>query len=65
MATDTLNRWFQRMSLGAMLVVAAGLVAVGVGLYGPRLTRSPDEMGREDKVGNRVPDEMTSKEQNP
>ena len=32
---DTLNRWIQRVTLAAMVALAAALLAVGVALYAP------------------------------
>jgi hypothetical protein len=32
---DTLNQWIQRVTLAAMLALAAALLAVGVALYAP------------------------------
>lgn len=33
---DTLNRWIQRVTLAAMVALAATLLAVGVSLYASR-----------------------------
>lgn len=32
---DTLNQWIQRVTLAAMVALAAALLAVGVALYAP------------------------------
>lgn len=32
---DALNRWIQRVTLAAMVALAAALLAVGVALYAP------------------------------
>ncbi|QSQ16711.1 hypothetical protein [Myxococcus landrumensis] len=36
MMNDTLDRWIQRVTLAAMIAVAAALVTVGARLYGPQ-----------------------------
>ncbi|MCP3097680.1 hypothetical protein LZ198_02185 [Myxococcus sp. K15C18031901] len=41
MMNDTLDRWVQRVTLVAMLAVAAALVTVGARLYGPRANPTP------------------------
>jgi hypothetical protein len=36
-----LDRWIQRLTLAALLAVAAALVTTGVSLYGPRARAAP------------------------
>jgi hypothetical protein len=36
---DTLDRWIQRVTLAAMIAVAAALLTVGARLYGPQSQR--------------------------
>ncbi|AKF85755.1 hypothetical protein OWM54_05530 [Myxococcus sp. MISCRS1] len=41
MTNETLDRWIQRVTLAAMIAVAAALVTVGARLYGPRAAVPP------------------------
>ncbi|MCE9666698.1 hypothetical protein LY474_02630 [Myxococcus stipitatus] len=41
MMNDSLDRWIQRLTLAAMIAVAAALVTVGARLYGPRAHPTP------------------------
>ncbi|MCP3141359.1 hypothetical protein [Pyxidicoccus xibeiensis] len=36
---DTMDRWVQRVTLAAMIAVAAALLTVGARLYGPQQPR--------------------------
>ena len=36
---DTMDRWVQRVTLAAMIAVAAALLTVGARLYGPQSQR--------------------------
>lgn len=38
---DTLDRWIQRVTLAALLALAAALLGVGVTLYAPRSDAEP------------------------
>ncbi|MBZ4417114.1 hypothetical protein [Myxococcus sp. RHSTA-1-4] len=48
---DTMDRWIQRVTLAAMLALAAALLTVGARLYGPQ--PAPPEAGVAD--GPRTP----------
>ncbi|NMO21594.1 hypothetical protein HPC49_31945 [Pyxidicoccus fallax] len=48
---DTMDRWIQRVSLAAMIALAAALLTVGAQLYGPQ--PPPPEAGMAD--GPRAP----------
>jgi hypothetical protein len=48
---DTMDRWIQRVTLAAMIAMAAALLTVGARLYGPQ--QAPPQAGVAD--GARAP----------